>query len=261
MIRTARRSPFPWLCGLLFIAAAAAARAEQPAATAVADWPQFLGPTRNGLSPETGLLDSWPAGGLKPVWRVPGGVGMSGMAVAGEHLVTLVQQEGQQWLVAHNTQTGQRQWRTALAPEYLNSMGNGPRGTPAISGDRVFAFTGEGILAAVRLADGQLEWKHDVVRELKGKPAEYGMASSPLVVGNRVLVLVGAPGATVAAYDTATGKLAWTGGEDPASYSSPVYLEVGGRRQVVVAAGTAILGLDPDSGVQLWRYPYVTDFH
>ena len=224
------------------------------------EWPQFLGPQRNGISAETGLLDRWPTDGPKQMWRVAGGVGMSGMAISRDRLVTLIQKEGQQWLIALNAQTGELVWQTKLAPEYRNGMGNGPRGTPAISGDLVFAFTGEGILTVVKFSDGKPVWSHNVVQELKGTVAEYGMACSPLVVGDRVLVTAGAPNATVVAYDAKSGKLVWTAGDDTAGYSSPALLDVGGRSQLVVYSGTSVLGLKPDTGAVLWRHPYETTF-
>ena len=224
------------------------------------EWPQFLGPQRNGISSETGLLNRWPTDGPKQVWRVAGGVGMSGMAISRDRLVTLIQKEGQQWLIALNAQTGEPVWKTKLAPEYRNGMGNGPRGTPAISGDLVFAFTGEGILTAVKFSDGKPVWSHNVVQELKGAVAEYGMACSPLVVGDRVLVTAGAPNATVVTYDAKSGKLAWTAGDDAAGYSSPALLDVGGRSQLVVYSGASVLGLKSDTGAVLWRHPYETTF-
>jgi outer membrane protein assembly factor BamB len=226
-----------------------------------AEWPQFLGPNRNGISAEKGLLDKFPAGGPKEVWRVPGGVGMSGLAIAGGKLVTLVQREGQQWVVALDAKTGKELWQTPLGAEYENQMGNGPRATPAIAGDRAFVFSGEGILAAVGLADGKLLWSHNVVKELKGKEADYGMASSPLVVGENVVVIAGGDAATVAAYNTKSGKLAWTAGEDPAGYSSPTLLKLGGKDQIVAYTGASAIGLAPAGGELQWRYPYETDFN
>lgn len=224
------------------------------------DWPQFLGPDRNGKSSETGLLDSLPDSGPKVVWRVPGGVGMSGLAIREGRLVTMVQRDGQQWLVAHDALTGEEQWKIALAAEYANPMGNGPRGTPAIVGDRVFVLTGEGILAAVRFADGQLLWSRDALKDVQGKTAEYGMACSPLVVGDQVLVTVGGRQGTVAAWDVQGGKLAWKSGTDPAGYSSPALLTVGGRQQIVASTGTSVLGLMPGTGTILWQYPFATNF-
>jgi outer membrane protein assembly factor BamB len=223
-------------------------------------WPQFLGPARNGIAAESGLLDKLPSGGLKELWRVKGGVGMAGLAIADGRAITLVQRDGQQWLVALGAATGKQLWQTPLASQYTNQMGDGPRATPAIAGDRVFAFTGEGILAAVSAADGKPLWSHNVVEELKGKPAEYGMASSPLVAGDKVIVIAGAPRATLAAYDAKSGQLAWTAGDDPAGYSSPTLLTIGGQRQIVAFAGTSAIGVDPEKGTLLWRYPYETDF-
>lgn len=224
------------------------------------DWPQFLGPQRNGVSSETGLIDRLPDTGPIEVWRVRGGVGMSGLAISRGQLLTLVQTDGKQRLIALDALTGKPTWEQPLAPAYKNGMGNGPRATPAISGDLVFAYSGEGILTAVNFLDGKPVWSQRVVAELKGAVAEYGMASSPLVIDNLVYVTVGAPNATIAAYEAKTGKLAWTAGDDPAGYSSPVLLNVGGRPQLVVYSGASVLGLRPDTGAILWRYPYETNF-
>jgi outer membrane protein assembly factor BamB len=228
--------------------------------TTAADWPQFLGPNRDGISAEAGLVEAWPAGGPKEVWRTKGGVGMSGLAVGGGRMVTLVQRDGQQWAVAHDAATGKPIWQTAVAPEYKNPMGDGPRATPTIADGSAFVFTGEGILTALNLEGGKLLWSHNVVEELRGKVAEYGMASSPLVVGGQVIVTAGAPRATVAAYDAKTGKLAWAAGEEVAGYSSPVVRELAGGPQILVFSGGAALGLAPQTGGLLWRYPYETNF-
>ena len=224
------------------------------------EWPQILGPQRNGLSAETGLLDRWPEQGPKVVWRAAGGVGMSGLAVSRGRVLTMVQREGKQWLVALNAQSGDSIWQTAIAPEYRNAMGNGPRATPTISGDQVFVFTGEGILAAVDFRDGKPHWSHNVIAKLSGKEAEYGMACSPLVVGEQVVVTAGAPNATLVAYETKSGKQLWTTGNDPAGYSSPAVLNVGGRPQIVAFTGSSALGVAPTKGTILWRYPYETNF-
>lgn len=224
------------------------------------EWPQFLGPNRNGISSETGLLDRLPAGGAKEVWRSKGGVGMAGLAISRGRLVTLVQRDGKQKLLALDAQTGQSQWETDLAPAYRNQMGDGPRGTPTIVGDQVFAFTGEGILAAVRFTDGKLLWSRNVVQELKAKEADYGMASSPLVIGKQVLVIAGGPRACVAAFDAQTGEPRWMAGTDPAGYSSPTLLKLGGKEQIVAFTGASALGMSPTDGKLLWRYPYETDF-
>jgi outer membrane protein assembly factor BamB len=241
---------------------AALADDTKPAKDGKPSWPQFLGPDRNGISRETGLMERWPDGGPKEVWRSPGGVGMSGMAIDGGRLVTMMQDATNQFVIALDAAGGKKLWQTAVAPTYKNAQGNGPRATPTIVGDQVFAYTGEGILVALAAADGKILWSHNVPKELGGAPAEYGMACSPLVVDKAVIVTAGAPGATVAAYDAASGKLLWKAGdEDPAGYSSPALLTVGGRRQVVTFTGGSALGIDPAKGDVLWRHPYETDYN
>lgn len=253
-------------CAVLFgfVESAAAQAPTQLADAGSADWPQFLGPERNGISRETNLIDTFPADGPKKVWRVAGGIGMSGLVVSRGRVVTMIQKDGKQWLAAFDAATGATAWQTALAPEYENGQGPGPRATPAVAGNRVFALTGEGILAAVNFSDGKVLWSHNLPVELGGAPAEYGMASSPLVVGAgdaaQVVVMVGAPKGSVVALDVAEGKVAWTAGNEAAGYSSPTLLDVGGRKQIVMYTATSVIGIEPGGGKLLWRYPYETDF-
>jgi len=239
---------------------AATLLATPSTADSTAPWPQFLGPDRNGISAETGLIDKMPDDGLKELWRVPGGVGMSAVAVADGRAITLIQADGKQSVLALDAATGEKLWNTAVAQEYRNSMGHGPRGTPLIEGAMVYVFTGDGVLAALSVADGKIAWQHDTVKQLGGKVAPYGMACSPLSAGDLIVVTVGAPGATVAAYKKQSGELAWKTGDDTAGYSSPTLLEVAGRRQIVAFTGKAAVGLEPKSGQQLWRYPFKTDY-
>jgi len=110
------------------------------------------------------------------------------------------------------------------------------------------------------LDDGKIRWSHDVVKELGGKIADYGMASSPLIIGDLVIVTAGAPQACVVAYRKGSGALVWKAGNDPSGYSSPALLKVGGRPQIVVFTGGSAIGLVPESGEVLWRYQYETDY-
>lgn len=225
-----------------------------------AEWNQFLGPNRNGMSAETGLLNEWPADGPKVVWRIPGGVGMSGIAVSGDFGVTLVQHDGSQWLKAFSSQTGKNIWEAKLSAEYKNSMGDGPRGTPAIGESQVFAFTGEGQLFAVDRKTGKVQWSYHAVKSLGAKEADYGMASSPLLTDGLVVVTAGASKGTLVAVDQKTGKVAWTAGEETAGYSSPVIRELAGTQQIVSSTGASILGVDPKTGQILWSYPFETNY-
>jgi outer membrane protein assembly factor BamB len=225
-----------------------------------ADWPQFLGPNRNGISDETGLLNEWPAGGPKEVWRAPGGVGMSAVVISGGMACTLAQADEQQILLALDAKTGQQKWRTTIVPEFRNQMGNGPRATPAIADGAAFVFTGDGTLARVELASGDLTWKVPTFGRFPGKVADYGMACSPVVWGDTVIVTIGAAGATVAAFDVKSGETRWEfGKQEPAGYSSPAVLSVGGREQLVAFTGASVYGLSK-TGQRLWFYPYVTDY-
>ncbi len=114
----------------------------------------------------------------------------------------------------------------------------------------------------MKTADGNIVWQKDAVSQFGGKPTDYGMACSPLVLGERVIVTAGVPEATVVAFDRHTGKVAWTAGKDFApGYSSPVVLKLAGREQLVVFHGAGSFGLDPPTGAELWNYPYVTDFN
>lgn len=224
------------------------------------DWPGFLGPHRNGISAEKNLIDSWPENGPREVWRVQGGVGMSGIAVSQGKCVTLVQRADQQRLVAHDVSKGAPLWDTPIAPAFENQMGDGPRATPTIVGDKVFAFTGEGILVGASLKDGKVLWSINLLKEFGGKMADYGMAASPLVVDGNVIVIVGGKDASVVACDAVTGKVRWAIGEDPAGYSSPVLLTLQGEEQVVAYTGGSAIGLLPRSGKLLWRFPFETDY-
>lgn len=185
---------------------------------------------------------------------------MSALTISDGKLITLVQRGDQQLAIALDAKTSKPSWQTAVAPAFENQMGDGPRAAPAISDGRVFVFTGQGVLAALNFADGEILWWRDVVNELKGKVTDYGMACSPLVIGDLVVVTAGAPNATVAAYDTKTGKLAWQCGNDPAGYSSPALLDVNGAKQLVAYTGNSVLGIDHKAGKTLWRHEYVTAF-
>ncbi|MEM7232245.1 MAG: PQQ-binding-like beta-propeller repeat protein, partial [Planctomycetota bacterium] len=224
------------------------------------DWSQFLGPNRDGRSNETGLLDAWPEGGPRVVWRALGGTGMSGVAIAGGRAYTLLQKSGKQCLVALDAKTGKLQWETELVAAYKNSQGDGPRATPTVTETQIFCFTGQGILVALDRASGKKQWAHDCVRAYQGKPSDYGMSSSPLVVGSQVVVTAGVKGASIQAYEQKTGKLAWKSGDDRAGYSSAALLKVGGREQIVAITAQAVVGLHPAKGGVLWRFLYETEY-
>jgi len=224
------------------------------------DWPQFLGKHRTGVSSETGLLKAFPADGPVVRWRVPLGVGMSGVAVSAGRAYTLFQDDEHQYLVALSEAEGAEKWRTSFAPMYENAMGNGPRATPTVVADQVFAYSGEGILAAFNTGDGKLIWSVNVPKSLGGTPSEYGMSCSPLVIDDRVIVHAGTDSAAVAAFDRASGKLIWKSGKGKAGYSSPVMMTLAGKRQVVSLTADGLAGIDAATGKVLWDFPFPTEY-
>lgn len=225
-----------------------------------ADWPQFLGSQRNGVSSETGLVSEWPADGPKIVWRTALGVSMSSVAVSEGRAYTLFQDEQDLCLVALDAADGKEVWRTPFAGAYENSMGNGPRATPTVADGRIFAFTGEGILAAFTAKNGEELWTVNVPKSLQGVASEYGMSCSPLVVDDKVIVHTGNASAAIAAFSVKTGKIIWKAGKGKAAYSSPVLMTVAGTNQVVSLTAAGALGLDPADGTVLWGFPFPTEY-
>lgn len=225
------------------------------------DWPQFRGPTRDGRSSETGLLREWPERGPEILWRVELGGGYSGIAVAGGIAFTLSSETGGEHLLALDAATGRERWRFRTGRNRPDEQGGGPRSTPTVAGDLVFATSAFGTLHAVETATGQPRWQVDLVRELGANIPEWGVSSSPLADGDRLYVeLGGGKDKAIVALDQPTGKSIWQGGSDSAGYASPLIVDIGGLRQLLSFGATAINALRPETGHQLWRIPWPTTF-
>ena len=215
-----------------------------------ADWPQFLGPTRNGATTEA--VEPW-KGELKPLWKQPVGEAHSSPVVAGGLVYAFYQPKGKNAdaLAAFDAKSGERKWeRSYDREEFKPLFGNGPRSTPAVSGGRVFTLGGTGILACWDATTGEIAWKVDTLKEFKTKNLFFGISTSPLVVGDVVVVMVGGKGAGVVGFEAKTGKTAWQSTDDPASYSSPV----SANGQIILLTGTGLLGL-AEKGEKLWSVP------
>ncbi len=227
---------------------------------APSEWPQFLGANRNGISASVDLLDNFPLAGPKQLWSAKVGGGMSGLAVAKSTVFTLVQDADAQYALALDLRSGEVTWRQPIAEPYKNSQGDGPRSTPTIVGNSVLAYSGQGQLVSLDRESGKPLWQVDLLATLGGTPSEYGMSCSPLVVGNIVVVQVGAPHAAVVGVSLDQGQVVWKAGNGPAGYSSPGLLKVGNEAQVVAVIGDQVLGIAHDSGAVLWSYAFVTDY-
>lgn len=229
--------------------------AAEPAAGA--DWPQFRGIERDGISPEKGLLRSWPEGGPKVLWKKPLGSGFASIAISGDRLYTMAV-EGETESALCFDATGKEIWRTPLSSVFPEVFGNGPRSTPTIDGDVVYALAAPGKLHALRKADGSRIWEVDLVKEFGSKLPNRGFASSPLIDGDLLLLEVGGgAGKAIAALDKKTGKTRWTALDGDAGYTSPLAVTVDGVRQYVFLRTIVgdIVSLLPDGTVH-WKYAW-----
>ena len=225
-----------------------------------ADWPQWRGPNRDGISKETGLLDSWPAGGPHLFWKTQGlGEGYSSFAVVGDRLYTQGQQGNQEFVIAFDTRTGKQLWKTPSGRAYHESRGHGPRGTPTIDGNRLYALAADGTLVCLDTATGERIWGMNIVERFGGHVPTWGISESPLLDGDRVIVTPGGPGASVVALDKIKGNLLWKSQSDPAGYSSPISFDASGSRKVVVFTARGAMGLDLTNGDLQWRYDKVAN--
>lgn len=225
-----------------------------------ADWPQWRGPQRDGISRETGLLETWPEGGPPQIWKIQGlGRGYSAFAIAQGRLFTQGQRGDRQFVLALDAATGKRLWETPTAPAFPQDRGDGPRGTPTVDGDRLFAMAGEGTLVSLDVQTGSVFWKKNVVEEFGGQVPNWGISESPLVDGSNLIVTPGGPGAAIVALDKKTGNLVWKSQSDRAGYASPIAAEVGGIRQIIVFTGEGVVGLRANNGALLWRYNRVSN--
>lgn len=228
---------------------------------AAADWPQYRGPNRDGISPETAVLRDWPGGGPRVFWKVPLGEGFSQVAAVKDRLYIVYGQGSEEVAAALAASTGKQLWRVRLDNKYMSDQGNGPRSTPTVDGDLVYVLSASGQLAALKTANGQTVWRHDLKGEYGAAPPQWGISTSPLVEGNLLIVNVGGTNnRSVMAFDKATGKPVWGSQSDGAGYSAPIAVTVRGVRQVIVFTAGAIISLAPKDGHLYWRVPWRTDW-
>ncbi len=219
------------------------------------DWPQWLGPRRDNSSTEK--VAPW-QGKLKVLWRKPAGEGHSSPVVAGGrvYIHAKVKDKNEEEIVAFDAKSGEELWRTSYERlEFKSLFGNGPRATPCVAGDRIYAFGITGILTCLETDKGKQVWQVNALEKLQAKNLFFGMSCSPLVADERVLVNVGAKSASVVAFDRAKGDIAWKSMDDPASYSSPILVGDGDQRQAVFLTGANVASLNPADGQVFWRFP------
>ena len=220
-----------------------------------ANWPQWRGPNRDGVSKETGLLKQWPADGPPLAWKAAGaGRGYSSFAISNGKLYTMGLRGDREFVLAFDVATGKEAWATAHGSAFRNDRGDGPRGTPTVDGDRIYALGGNGDLSALDARTGKIVWSKNVLKEFGGSNITWGISESPLVIGNKVLVNAGGPGASIVALNKANGTVIWKSQSDEAGYSSGIPLEINGLTHVIFFTAQRAVGLDVKDGRLLWEY-------
>ncbi len=231
------------------------------------EWPQFLGPRRNMVSGETGLLRDLPADGPPLLWEFEKGTGYSSPTIAAGRLLYLHRLADRERVECLHPETGESFWSFDYPTDFSDRYGynDGPRASAAIDGERVYAYGAQGRLHCLRLADGALLWRRDIASEFRVPQDFFGTASTPLIDGDALIVNVGAPaGPCVAAFDKLDGSMLWGAGEEwGPSYASPVAADIHGRRKVFVFAGGesrpptgGLLMIDAETGKLDFSFPW-----
>ena len=227
--------------------------------TCACDWPQFLGPDRNGVYADSDLADSWPKEGPPVVWRKKIGQGFSGPAVSSAKLVLFHRLDDKELVECLDTKDGKSLWALDYPAGYRDDFGfdEGPRATPTITGGKVFTFGAEGILHCLDFNSGKEIWNVNTKSRFQASKGFFGMACSPLIEGDAVLLNIGgANGAGIVALDKTSGKLLWKTTEDEASYSSPVAATLHGRRYALFFTRRGLVALDPSNGKVFFDFPW-----
>lgn len=233
---------------------AGAASGREGGPVAPAEWPGFRGPLRDGVIRNVRINTEWSASPPVEMWRRPVGPAWSSFAVRGDLLYTQEQRGDQEMVTCYRVSTGQPVWRYGDPVRFYESNGGaGPRGTPTIHGNRVYAFGATGLLKVLDAFTGKPAWTTDVAKDTERAVPFWGFASSPLVVDDVVIV---AASGTLAAYDIVTGKMKWKGPSYGGSYSSPHRVTLDGIDQVVLLGGPGAISVDPADGKVLWEHKW-----
>jgi outer membrane protein assembly factor BamB len=218
-------------------------------------FPQFLGPTRNGIVAGPALAVDWSSHAPELLWRIPVGEGYAGFAIDAARAICLEQRDANEAIVCYDVLTGATLWIDEATARYDNPIGGiGPRTTPTISGQRVFALGATGRLRCLDLATGKPLWQRDI---LSGhKAPDWGVAGSPLVLDELVVVHPGGAGHSLAAYRADTGEPVWAGGDARAGYSSPQLVTLLGEPQFLIFNDGGVAGHAKVDGHLLWSYPW-----
>lgn len=246
------------------------------------DWPEFLGPRRDGISGETGLLEKWPQAGLKVIWKMPIGEGYSAPSIRGNRLVLFHRPGDEEAVECFEADTGKPLWRYAYPTDYRDPYGynGGPRCTPLVTGNRIYTFGAEGMLTCLDLAAGKEIWQRNTAKDFDIPRAFFGVGATPILEGTRLIVMVGGhPKSGVVAFDAASGKtiLENVGPETwpappvrierdrppakLASYAAPLAATIHGKRHVLCFMRPGLVSLDPETGETNFSFWFRSTIH
>lgn len=244
-------------------------------ASFAADWPQWMGPGRDNVWREDGIVAELPEGGPKIVWRAPVSGGYAGPAVAGGKVFVTdyvtdadvnvanferKESSGVERVMALDEATGKQLWNFEYPVKYTISYPAGPRCTPAVADGKVYTLGSEGNLYAFDAETGKVLWSKDFQKDYGAKTDLWGYAGHPLIDGNKLICVVGGEGSYVVAFDKDSGKEIWKNLTSPSQgYSPPAILDVMGQRQLVLLRPDAVTALEPDTGKEIWSVPYQSD--
>lgn len=236
---------------IFFCAASAAAYA--------ADWPHYRGPNHDAVSAETNWSAAWPKEGPKLLWKANVGTGSAPVSIRGGKLYTLGFADGKDNVFCIKCDSGEIAWKHSYDSEaFANMHEGGPAAAPALDGEAVYTLGRAGDLFCLDAASGKVKWTLNVAKEFSAELPFFGYTASPLVLGDKVIVQVGAKGASTVAIDKTSGKLAWKSGDDPAAYAAPIPFPAGKTTHVAVLNGAALVIYDAAKGAEAARFPWDT---
>ncbi|HEY2413940.1 MAG TPA: PQQ-binding-like beta-propeller repeat protein [Pirellulaceae bacterium] len=236
------------VCTLLLLSAVATA----------GDWPQILGPNRNGHAEDERLAESWPAAGPKILWRYKLGSGYAGSAVAGDRVIVFHRISNNECVECLSAASGKSLWKTDFPATYRGGIDpdTGPRCVPLIAGTSVFVFGAAGDLHSVQLDTGDKLWSRSLYADYKGDEGYFGAGSTPILVSGQLLVNVGGRGAGIVALDPSNGKTLWQASDEAASYSSPTAAHIGGHDKAIFITRLNCVVADPATGTVTKLFPF-----
>jgi outer membrane protein assembly factor BamB len=222
------------------------------------DWPQFLGPNRNGTYPGTNLAAAWPKEGPPAKWQKEVGQGFSGPVVLSGKVLIFHRPGDKEAVECLDANSGNRLWLfdypTSYRDSYVSDLG--PRSTPCVASNRVYTYGAGGMLHAIDFASGKKLWSVDAVKEFGARKSFFGIACSPLVEGKLVLLDVGGTKAGIVAFDSETGAVIWKTPPAEASYSSPVVAAVRRKRYAFFFTREGLATVEPATGKVVWDFPW-----